>query len=333
MRNDEKLNSYKNLGKKDEIKEILKHILNYKNIQFKEGKNLIKKITEIQNKKNICLSLQKELNYYKELNSYLKLNLMIIKNKKKENKYDKTLVEQNKNKIDEIFQSRKILYENIMKKYILQIEKLKIEKNNIIEKYSPILNQKKKDNKLLIEENKEQKNEINQHNKIIDNINNNKKQLELKKKKEKIELTEKEEILLYKISELEQKIKNFSYYHVPITKPILDDSSLSNKIITNENLNITLREKELENQNLQLTISRLESKIELSKRRNNSISQDKNFSQYFLYNNSPLKKSFNFSKKIRLEKTGFSNSVILIPHKRKNSILNLSISKAHIHNQ
>ena len=148
-------------------------------------------------------------------------------------------------------------------------------------------------------------------------------------------MKEKEENFLNKIKELEETINNFSYFHISISNPLLEDSKLSDKILTNENLNITLREKELENQYLQSTIAKLESKIELTltKRRNSSNSQDKNLSQYFLYNNNTLKKSFSFSKKIRLKKSGLSNSVILIPHKNKNSILNLSLSKAQIPNQ
>lgn len=335
MKNNDNVSKNIYLGKKDEIKELLKDILNCQNIQSKEGKNLIKKVNEIQNKKNLCLSLRKELNYYKELNSYLQLNLTTIQKDTKDNKFDKSNVKENKLKIDELFESRKILFENVMKKYVTQIEKLKIEKNNIIEKYSPILNNKKDENKSLLELNEKQTNEINQHNEIIENINNRKKKLEEQKIKENKELKEKEENFLNKIKELEETIKNFSYFHISISNPLLEDSKLSDKILTNENLNITLREKELENQYLQSTIARLESKIELTltKRRNSSNSQDKNLSQYFLYNNNTLKKSFSFSKKIRLKKSGLSNSVILIPHKNKNSILNLSLSKAQIPNQ
>ncbi len=75
-----------NESKKDKkklIEEMLKNLLKCKNIKSKEGKNLIQKVNEIENKNNLCLSLKKELNYYQELNSYLRLNLKKIKEEKK----------------------------------------------------------------------------------------------------------------------------------------------------------------------------------------------------------------------------------------------------------
>ena len=50
--------------KKNTIEEMLKNLLKCKNMKSKEGRNLIQKVNEIENKNNLCLSLKKELNYY-----------------------------------------------------------------------------------------------------------------------------------------------------------------------------------------------------------------------------------------------------------------------------
>jgi len=117
-----------NESKKDKkklIEEMLKNLLKCKKIKSKEGKNLIQKVNEIENKNNLCLSLKKELNYYQELNSYLRLNLKKIKEEKKKINLNQSINDNDtiKIKINELFSTRRISYEDIMKKYIIQIEK------------------------------------------------------------------------------------------------------------------------------------------------------------------------------------------------------------------
>ena len=205
-----------NESKKDKkklIEEMLKNLLKCKNIKSKEGKNLIQKVNEIENKNNLCLSLKKELNYYQELNSYLRLNLKKIKEEKKKINLNQSINDNDtiKIKINELFSTRRISYEDIMKKYIIQIEKLKIEKNNIIEKYSPILNNIKKENASLIGKEQKQKEDINHYNEVIQNILKEKEELTLQKEKDKDMFIQKK-IFLIKIERIRKKIKFFSNY-------------------------------------------------------------------------------------------------------------------------
>lgn len=310
--------------KKNTIEEMLKNLLKCKNMKSKEGKNLIQKVNEIESKNHLCLSLKKELNYYQELNSYLRLNLKKIKEEKKKINLSQSVNEKETIKINELFSTRRISYENIMKKYIIQIEKLKIEKNNIIEKYSPILNNIKKENVSLIGKEQKQKDDINQYNEIIQNILKEKEELIQQKEKDKNEFLQKEKQFLRKIEELEKKIKFFSHYSKPISNPILNDNKISNLIITNENLNITLKEKELENSYLKSTLNKLESRIKLSK--SNSKNKKKNLSQYYIYNYNTLKKS-NSENRIKLSKKKQYGNSTTIQNKQKNSIFNISSIK------
>ena len=272
--------------KKDNIKNLIEKIFEYKKNNLKQGKQLIFNSKEKKRKENLILSLRNEKEYLQNLNEQLNIYLKIIKSKKI-NYYSNYI------NIKSYYNDKKIPVEEIekiMNEYKTKLNILQTNKKEIFDEYEKILKEKK--NKKKDFENQ------------IKNLNNDielqkKKKIELKKTKsdlykkmeENTNNFDDEKTLVLKIKELEDLCVKLS-----INNQNSRNISLTHLILNSENFEIKLKELEIKNQILKNHYKKLKEKID------NKLTEEKNIKTLIqLKKNSNFKQYFELLEKLDMK--------------------------------
>ena len=272
--------------KKDDVKNLIEKIFEYKKNNLKQGKQLIFNSKEKNRKENLILSLRNEKKYLQNLNEQLNIYLKIIKSKKI-NYYSNYI------NIKSYYNDKKIPVEEIekiMNEYKTKLNLLQTNKKEIFDEYEKILKEKK---------NKKKDFEIQ-----IKNINNDielqkKKKIELKKTKsdlykkmeENTNNFDDEKTLVLKIKELEDLCVKLS-----INNQNSRNISLTHLILNSENFEIKLKELEIKNQILKNHYKKLKEKID------NKLTEEKNIKTLIqLKKNSNFKQYFELLEKLDMK--------------------------------
>ncbi len=272
--------------KKDDVKNLIEKIFEYKKNNLKQGKQLIFNSKEKNRKENLILSLRNEKKYLQNLNEQLNIYLKIIKSKKI-NYYSNYI------NIKSYYNDKKIPVEEIekiMNEYKTKLNLLQKNKKEFFDEYEKILKEKK---------NKKKDFEIQ-----IKNINNDielqkKKKIELKKTKsdlykkmeENTNNFDDEKTLVEKIKELEDLCVKLS-----INNQNSRNISLTHLILNSENFEIKLKELEIKNQILKNHYKKLKEKID------NKLTEEKNIKTLIqLKKNSNFKQYFELLEKLDMK--------------------------------
>ncbi len=272
--------------KKDDVKNLIEKIFEYKKNNLKQGKQLIFNSKEKNRKENLILSLRNEKKYLQNLNEQLNIYLKIIKSKKI-NYYSNYI------NIKSYYNDKKIPVEEIekiMNEYKTKLNLLQKNKKEFFDEYEKILKEKK---------NKKKDFEIQ-----IKNINNDielqkKKKIELKKTKsdlykkmeENTNIFDDEKTLVEKIKELEDLCVKLS-----INNQNSRNISLTHLILNSENFEIKLKELEIKNQILKNHYKKLKEKID------NKLTEEKNIKTLIqLKKNSNFKQYFELLEKLDMK--------------------------------
>ena len=225
------------------IREALRECLYIKKTNRKEGKLLIKKTLDIIRKENIYLQLKKELEYHSNLNKENKKWLEIIKERKVQ-------THKNKNEVEAMCRDLKATYKEfavIVDKYDDKVTICNQEKERIIKTNEDIIDIKNNEKTKLKGNLKqmEEKNEIQR--KKIEALEAKLKKLKKQKDKENEEYLKKD-----KADRLKYEIFNID---------LLTNATVSNQIVYQEDKEIELNEKKMQNQLLQEQIKSISFKI------------------------------------------------------------------------
>ena len=249
------------------IREALRECLYIKKTNRKEGKLLIKKTLDIIRKKNIYLQLKKELEYHSNLNKEYKKWLEIIKERKVQ-------THKNKNEVEAMCRDLKATYKEfavIVDKYDDKVTICNQEKERIIKTNEDIIDIKNNEKAKLKGNLKqmEEKNEIQR--KKIEALEAKLKKLKKQKDKENEEYLKKDKADRLKYEKLRRNFENLKYNLKHYTEEnkkyeifnidLLTNATVSNQIVYQEDKEIELNEKKMQNQLLQEQIKSISFKI------------------------------------------------------------------------